>query len=1009
MGVSTSEVIVEPAGESSYSVSLKNVPGLIKVDVPENNMSAVIRLITPPSGDGPWVTIEYVEQALANLKVTFGIDREAIEKVVSEVSSTKKPQKNIAIASGEATKNGSDAVITFKIGRDAENKDPQACNIVRPDQVIAVKTPATRGKNGKNVIGKEMPAKPGKDIDFRAGENVLVSKDKTSFVSKIYGRVEFKENRVSVKRLVQISDDGMIAQIGIFPRVSDNSLLTLEDVLGALKSAGVVHGIKEDVIEAALKEDKNQEKVLVASGEATKNGSDAVITFKIGRDAENKDPQACNIVRPDQVIAVKTPATRGKNGKNVIGKEMPAKPGKDIDFRAGENVLVSKDKTSFVSKIYGRVEFKENRVSVKRLVQISDDGMIAQIGIFPRVSDNSLLTLEDVLGALKSAGVVHGIKKEFISTALKSGKPIERLTVAEASPFKDGIDAKVEYKFLLNGEDPEIIDAQRSESKLDENSITKEIVFAGDVLAIRTPVQPQEDGRSVTGKVLSGALPKDKTVGVGENVALLDDGKTYVVAEGMGYSNLVNGNLCVERPIPVSEDKMRVYLCIHPPSKSGKVLSRDMVIKELKDRGITCGIDAAAIEEAFKQAAKMTKPLCDIPIAEGVTPQKGEDAQIEFSFQPEIAPGTMIEGIERMDFKERGMIHMVKTGDLLAVKTPVKPGVDGVDVFGEPIPAENGEDKALKPAGNVRVSEDGLTFTAEIDGMGTLIGKDRLAVFTNYVVPGDVDYSTGNLSMDGTLDIKGWIRSGFAVNASADIRVSGGIEDANVEAGNNIYVNGGILGSGERKIKAGGDLTARFLENAVIQADGDVVIHGDALRSTVFANGSVLITEGKGRIRGGSIYAMQKIEANEIGSEFGVRTVVGVGPDLKIRKRIADIKRRLSGIKRATAQIHMASAAEFKKSSKKTIQDKKTPTTDMGDKLRRERVIMENRLAKYKEELAQILSKVDEQRVTVKTKRAVFFGTIVVMRGYAYHVKDDVMGKVKFVWNEEKQVVELVN
>jgi len=153
---------------------------------------------------------------------------------------------------------------------------------------------------------------------------------------------------------------------------------------------------------------------------------------------------------------------------------------------------------------------------------------------------------------------------------------------------------------------------------------------------------------------------------------------------------------------------------------------------------------------------------------------------------------------------------------------------------------------------------------------------------------------------------------------------------------------------------------------------------------------------------------MQKIEANEIGSEFGVRTVVGVGPDLKIRKRMADIKKRLSVIKRATAQIHMAAAAEFKKSSKKAIQDRKALKIDKGDKLRRERVIMENRLAKYKEELAQILSEVDEQRVTVIAKRAVFSGTIVVMRGYAYHVKDDVMGKVRFVWNEEKQVVELV-
>ncbi len=59
--------------------------------------------------------------------------------------------------------------------------------------------------------------------------------------------------------------------------------------------------------------------------------------------------------------------------------------------------------------------------------------------------------------------------------------------------------------------------------------------------------------------------------------------------------------------------------------------------------------------------------------------------------------------------------------------------------------------------------------------------------------------------------------------------------------------------------------------------------------------------------------------------------------------------------------------------------------------------------------LAEILSHIDGQHVTVKVKKAVFAGTIVFMRGYAYHVKDDVKGKVRFVWNEEEQVVELEN
>ena len=137
---------------------------------------------------------------------------------------------------------------------------------------------------------------------------------------------------------------------------------------------------------------------MVASGEAPEDGSDAVVKLSFGKDAENKDPRACNIVRVEQVIAVKTPATRGKSGKNVFGKEISAKAGKDLDLSAGENVTLSKDKTSFTSEIYGRAEFKERVLSVKNLVQIMGNGTSAQMDIFPVVSDSSALTRRSISG-----------------------------------------------------------------------------------------------------------------------------------------------------------------------------------------------------------------------------------------------------------------------------------------------------------------------------------------------------------------------------------------------------------------------------------------------------------------------------------------------------------------------------------------------------------------------------------------------------------------------------------
>jgi uncharacterized protein (DUF342 family) len=825
---------------------------------------------------------------------------------------------------------------------------------------------------------------------------------------------------VSIKNMpgqfeIAVREDKMSAVIEtITPPLGNGKPVTVEDIEHALTGLGIIFGINKDVIKNIVSEVAEtgilRTNIQIAVGEPAKTGHDGRIDFKIGQGAVNKDPNASRMVKPGQIIAVRISAETGTSGRNIFGEEIAPGRGKEVDFSPGDNVTVSEDGKTYFATIYGAAKLTPKKVSVENTVQVSKSGMWAKMSIFPVLADNSKLAYQDVCSALEQAGIISGIKEDSIKEVIETGEPIRDFMVAEAVPAKDGVSARIDFKFRLSGKDPEIVDAERRNGKLPEPSVIKEMFSSGDVIAIRIPSEKPLHGSTIFGKTLTGTEPKDKQIKAGMNVAMRDDGVTFVVSDGVlaGYVNYVDGQLCVEEPLNISEDKLSVFLSVYPPSSSGRMMTADWVEKMLAGRGIVQGIDRSAVEQALNEAVSKNMPVHDVVIAEGRPAQRGEDSQIELKFQPEKIAGTIDEHSGKIDYKERKSIQQVKAGMLLAVKIPSTSGIEGIDVFGETIPAESGNGKDLMPAGNVKVSNDGLSFTAEIDGIVFLSPENKIWISQEYKVPGDVDYSTGNLSMEGSLDIKGWIHSGFEVRASDEIRVGGGVEDAIVEAGADIFINGGIIGSGGGHVQAGGKVTARFFENATVHAGGDIIVHDDIFRSAVSTNGSVIASKGKGRIRGGSVDALKGVEVNEIGSDSGVKTYVSVGMDSKTRNLLADSKKQLKHFERQRAKMDKILVGYIKKYKHKALPKEITRRLGKLVKQRREAVRKETMLTKYKQELIKKISQNGTEPVSVKVLKAVYSGTKIVIGDYVYHGEEDIRGKTTFVLNAEKEAVEMV-
>ncbi|MBN2311260.1 MAG: DUF342 domain-containing protein, partial [Candidatus Hydrogenedentes bacterium] len=407
-------------------------------------------------------------------------------------------------------------------------------------------------------------------------------------------------------------------------------------------------------------------------------------------------------------------------------------------------------------------------------------------------------------------------------------------------------------------------------------------------------------------------------------------------------------------------------------------------------------------------AAQTARPLRGVLIAAGTPAQPGADARLELTFKPLKVAGTLIEGTTRIDYRERGTLRNVSAGDLLATKIAATPGVDGSDVFGSCLPATPGKDRELTPVAGVCVSDDGLRYTAEVDGVVSLAGGDKLGVYREYDVSGDVDYSTGNLMMDGTLVIEGWVRAGFRVRATGDISVGAGIEDAAVEAGGNLVVGGGIVGKGGCEIQVGGHVHARFIENALVNAEGDLAVDDSVVRSVIRAGGHVSAVDGKGRVVGGAVTAGTRVEVQELGAESGVQTEVDVGTDAKTRELLALCEQRLAVGPRDKAKARMAAARIAQKAKGGTLGADEKRTFDKLVKFRRAAAQREATLTKCRQALARKAAENEDEPVRVTVSKAVYEGTTVVLRGFRHVVRETSRGGGAFVLNMEEWGVEYV-
>ena len=398
--------------------------------------------------------------------------------------------------------------------------------------------------------------------------------------------------------------------------------------------------------------------------------------------------------------------------------------------------------------------------------------------------------------------------------------------------------------------------------------------------------------------------PQTQVLKAGENTALSEDGTT-VTALIAGYPLLIR-NESGEAPslqvdivplLSVSEDNMQAMLTLYPPPAGTLILDEKTLKTILHQEGVTYGIDQATLAESIAKQAVLDRPLRNIRIARGILPINGKNASLRFEVETGPIPGKILKD-GTIDFRDRKIFTGVDEQQLIATRVPQTNGTPGMNVLGKIIPPQPGVDVTVKVSGDVNYLPETGRVIATKAGVLSIVNDNDIKVSAKQIIPGDVDFSVGNIESKDSVDIKGSVHSGFHIKTKGDLVIGGNVEGATLSSRANVVVRGGLLGE-STKLVALGDADINFTERAEIIAGGEIIIRKGAYYSTVSGAGSILCSP-ESKIIGGDFCCAGNFTGGNVGSLRGGAATVAAGVDgkryrqyKKLQAQIVDLETKL--------------------------------------------------------------------------------------------------------------------
>lgn len=202
-------------------------------------------------------------------------------------------------------------------------------------------------------------------------------------------------------------------------------------LLKLMKSYDIVHGFAEHELPSNLSNLPLQVKIPVMFATPPVEGVNGYYEFTFPISNENKptinedgtvdynSPKNYKNIRRGDVVAILHPATIGQCGIDVMGMEIEGQLGKDPEPLTSDDIILSRDKTQYLSKKNGFLNFQNGKLTIMDYLVFDKDVGYADgnitfdgnIKISGNVNDNICITASgDVVisGFVQGANIVSG-------------------------------------------------------------------------------------------------------------------------------------------------------------------------------------------------------------------------------------------------------------------------------------------------------------------------------------------------------------------------------------------------------------------------------------------------------------------------------------------------------------------------------------------------------------------------------------------------------------------------
>jgi predicted RNA-binding protein Jag len=215
------------------------------------------------------------------------------------------------------------------------------------------------------------------------------------------------------------------------------------------------------------------------------------------------------------------------------------------------------------------------------------------------------------------------------------------------------------------------------------------------------------------------------------------------------------------------------------------------IYEYLQRKGIVYGIDFEAIQNWLEKGMHASVPTV---IVRGKAKKDGEPTKFIPLYKMKTEQSEEQETMQTVDWFRLQEIGSVKAGEKIVEIIPATKGRNGVNIFGNPILANDGTTLSPSLGQGVAITEDGRYIFATIDGRPEFY-KNRASVYPLHIHRGDLTLKSGSIKFHGDIVIQGNVMDGLSVEATGNVSVQGSVTYGKIVAGRNITVHSNVIGS----------------------------------------------------------------------------------------------------------------------------------------------------------------------------------------------------------------------